>query len=491
MKKLIFLLILTMGYSLFAQFEWSDPIQLSEQGIYPSCNYKEPAITKDFDGLLHSFWLKNIQIGSELRWYSQIEYRKSSNNGSTWSTTENLTPDYLTEKIYIMKAICDSQNNIHVIYSRTVEGSSYSQLLHKKYDGVSWSDPIEIYQYYTSALSIGIDKMDRIYALWYLGAATTGTGYYSYCDAVADTISWKEAEAIDNTESYGVSSQLIFDDENNLYCVGRIYTDDVYPYLFEYSRSLAVWKCEQICDSVALGCALAISDNEELYANISIGPSNSDNSNYMLFKLKSDSLWSDMEFINKNTAFSERFLYVDNDDNFHLIEMYSSYPSKLIYTNDSTSIWNTEILHSDSIYGYGYQNIIMQNSISTLYLIYQEIDTTFLQFDTRIYFQSKQIDTGIIDNGQFTMDNYELEQNYPNPFNPSTEINYSIKDMSKVELSVYNSKGELVNNLVNKKQNKGRYSVMFNGITLNSGVYYYRLKVDGMVKETRKMLYLR
>ncbi|MCK4979101.1 MAG: hypothetical protein KAS62_01835, partial [Candidatus Delongbacteria bacterium] len=31
-----------------------------------------------------------------------------------------------------------------------------------------------------------------------------------------------------------------------------------------------------------------------------------------------------------------------------------------------------------------------------------------------------QLTTGIMDNGQFTIDNYELEQNYPNPFNPST-----------------------------------------------------------------------
>ena len=489
-EKIIVLLIHIINILLFSQYEWSDPIQLSEQGIYPSCNYKEPAITKDFNGLLHSFWLKNIQIGSDLDWYTQIEYRKSVNNGMTWSSTENLTPDYSTERIYSIEVVSDSQNNIHLVYSRSVEGSSYSQLLHITYNGTNWSEPIEIYQYYTSALNIGIDKTDRLYALWYLGPSSTGTEYYSYCDAHADSITWRTAEAVDNTGSYGVRSQLIFDDENNLYCVGSLQTDDVYAYFFEYKRANEVWEHEQITEIGAFACALTISDNEELYAHVSIGGTELDNDNYTYFKLKSDSIWTDLGYINSDTNYSDKYLFTDNDDNFHLIESHSSYPADLLYSSYNNDEWINEILHTDSLYGYGYLDAIMENAISTIYLIYQEIDTTMLQFDTKIFFQSKKIFTSIEDSDKLAKD-FELFQNYPNPFNPATEINYTIKDMGKVELSVFNSKGEFVNNLVNKNQNKGRYSVMFNGTALNSGVYYYRLKVDRKVKETRKMLYLR
>jgi len=95
-----------------------------------------------------------------------------------------------------------------------------------------------------------------------------------------------------------------------------------------------------------------------------------------------------------------------------------------------------------------------------------------------------------IDNEQLTIDNYELDQNYPNPFNNQTNISYGLKDISEVNITVYNSNGQLVQNLVNEKQGKGKYSVLFNANKFNSGIYYYQLKVDGKVKDTKKMLYL-
>ncbi|MDA3885649.1 MAG: T9SS type A sorting domain-containing protein [Candidatus Delongbacteria bacterium] len=90
-----------------------------------------------------------------------------------------------------------------------------------------------------------------------------------------------------------------------------------------------------------------------------------------------------------------------------------------------------------------------------------------------------------------TIDNYTLEQNYPNPFNNQTTIAYNLKEMSEVNVSIYNSNGQFVQNLVNKKQSKGNYGITFDGSKLNSGVYYYRLKIDGEVKDTKKMIYLR
>ncbi|MCK4980459.1 MAG: T9SS type A sorting domain-containing protein, partial [Candidatus Delongbacteria bacterium] len=100
-------------------------------------------------------------------------------------------------------------------------------------------------------------------------------------------------------------------------------------------------------------------------------------------------------------------------------------------------------------------------------------------------------DTGIIEVEELIMENYELFQNYPNPFNNQTKIEYALQDMNKVDISIYNSNGQFVKSLVNKKMNKGKHSVLFDADNLNSGIYYYQLKIDGVMKETKKMLYLR
>lgn len=93
--------------------------------------------------------------------------------------------------------------------------------------------------------------------------------------------------------------------------------------------------------------------------------------------------------------------------------------------------------------------------------------------------------TGIAGNNE-VIDNFKLKQNYPNPFNPVTKINYSISKNGNVILSVFDSKGNLVKNLVNERKNAGEYSVEFNGNGLSSGVYFYRINVNGL-SETRKM----
>lgn len=84
----------------------------------------------------------------------------------------------------------------------------------------------------------------------------------------------------------------------------------------------------------------------------------------------------------------------------------------------------------------------------------------------------------------------ELLQNYPNPFNPTTTIKFSNADFGQVKLTVFNSKGEVVANLLNKQLNAGKHAVEFNGANLNSGVYYYQLQTQGK-SFTKKMILIK
>lgn len=84
-------------------------------------------------------------------------------------------------------------------------------------------------------------------------------------------------------------------------------------------------------------------------------------------------------------------------------------------------------------------------------------------------------------------DKFELYQNYPNPFNPSTNISYSIKNNSWVNLRVFDTQGNHISTLVDKIQAPGKYEINFDGKDLSTGVYYYSLSVDGNIF-TKKML---
>jgi flagellar hook assembly protein FlgD len=88
-----------------------------------------------------------------------------------------------------------------------------------------------------------------------------------------------------------------------------------------------------------------------------------------------------------------------------------------------------------------------------------------------------------------------LYSNYPNPFNPSTTIRFSLAQAMKASLRIYNSRGQLVNTLLDAALPAGQHSLVWNGKDcfgrdVASGVYFYRLSAGSRVMH-RKMLLLK
>ena len=84
-------------------------------------------------------------------------------------------------------------------------------------------------------------------------------------------------------------------------------------------------------------------------------------------------------------------------------------------------------------------------------------------------------------------DKFSLSQNYPNPFNPSTTISFDIPVDSKVKISLFDMSGREVADIVNEFKTAGYYTVNFNGSSLASGAYFYRIDAGNFV-DTKKML---
>jgi len=89
----------------------------------------------------------------------------------------------------------------------------------------------------------------------------------------------------------------------------------------------------------------------------------------------------------------------------------------------------------------------------------------------------------------------KLSGNYPNPFNPETTIRYSLHKESRVTISIYSIKGQLVRKLVDGKYSAGSHKVVWNGKdelgrSTGSGVYFYRMST-GDYSAVKKMLLLK
>jgi len=102
----------------------------------------------------------------------------------------------------------------------------------------------------------------------------------------------------------------------------------------------------------------------------------------------------------------------------------------------------------------------------------------------------EKVDPSAIEETITGLRNFSLSQNYPNPFNPSTVINYQIPVSGQVNLAIYNSIGQKISVLIDKRQKAGYNSISVDASEWSSGIYYYRLQV-GEMSEVRKMILMR
>ena len=89
---------------------------------------------------------------------------------------------------------------------------------------------------------------------------------------------------------------------------------------------------------------------------------------------------------------------------------------------------------------------------------------------------------------------FTLYQNHPNPFNPETKIRFDVPETGNVKITIFNSIGQKVRELVNEEKAPGVYEVRWDardeyGQPVSSGIYMYRLRAGDHISY-RKMLFL-
>ncbi|OQC05853.1 MAG: flagellar basal body rod modification protein [Candidatus Cloacimonetes bacterium ADurb.Bin089] len=89
----------------------------------------------------------------------------------------------------------------------------------------------------------------------------------------------------------------------------------------------------------------------------------------------------------------------------------------------------------------------------------------------------------------------KLMPNYPNPFNPKTTIAFTLAKAGKVDISIYNLKGQKVKTLLSENLLPGKHSIVWDGKDekgsgLGSGIYFVKMQT-GKTTDTRKITMLK
>ena len=99
------------------------------------------------------------------------------------------------------------------------------------------------------------------------------------------------------------------------------------------------------------------------------------------------------------------------------------------------------------------------------------------------------LNVGIEENGKENSESFFLFAR-PNPFITKTEFRYLLPKQANIVLTIYDTQGRIVRNLLKEEQNAGMHTISWNGCDnkgnlLASGVYFYELSVndEGFLKK--------
>ncbi|MCK4978988.1 MAG: T9SS type A sorting domain-containing protein [Candidatus Delongbacteria bacterium] len=471
MKRILLFILISMLY-LLAGYQWGVPIVIHS---HPTAQIKEQNMCIDKNGTIHVVW--NERYTST---YSQIFYSHSQDGGDNWSIPFNVSQSD-TSLLRDPAIASDNNGKLYVAYDWN---SSYPILMLKTFDGTTWSEPVRIdsNSFYFKSKFI-VDNDDRVYHFWKQFTAS----YYRYID-ITDSVWTQKDSSI--TDFFFIDIDV--DSDNNLHATGSKYFDPLglgFSAYVSYSKHDSKWSEISIIDSMitnnnSVGMRICISNENCLH----VASKEQENLNawrtFYQFKLANDSIWSEPEMVSDMIYPSIFDIVTDSQDKVHIFQQYLQTTESIDEFIKYDSTWTMDSYSFGEI-GAGSPIIIEANNLLNLCFG----NSSYAGFD-QLFF-NKGMYVGIEEDQSNIVEDYKLYQNYPNPFNNQTNISYTLKNINGIEINVFNTKGQFVQNLVSERQGKGLHSVLFDADKLNSGIYYYRLKIDGVVKETKKMLYLR
>lgn len=175
---------------------------------------------------------------------------------------------------------------------------------------------------------------------------------------------------------------------------------------------------------------------------------------------------------------------------FYVSSLYGSVNRQAIKIFD-ISTGETILERNESNSYFSYPELLDVNNDDLNELIIYKFDFPFFEgYTYEIYTTTT---TGLSESS--TPKGFKLYPNFPNPFNPSTTLKFNLDTESRVQIKIFDIKGELMKTLIRDLTPAGENEIIWDGTNdtgyrLPSGVYVYQVEAGTNI-DSRKMILLK
>jgi hypothetical protein len=492
--KIIFLIILYFGSLQSQDFQWDNPIKISNN---PKGWCGRPTICNDSEGNLYvAFNHYNLRDSKRLyfNWF----------DGENWHGVDTLY-QHDNYDVYDTKLVCDNKNNLHL--SIEIAYGEYGRIYYMKREDNNWSDLIQI-----SIDSLGntwdhdmvVDNNGKVYFFFHVNDIYYRTYYDS---SLSDPIN---VTYLDLGNYTAFTPKVEINSENNIFLTYRVRDDndgvtDVYycqfngsvwsdpvnishftnlPSLYQdlvidaHSNSHVVWEQRLTKLDTVLGNPTTVSYYEIFYTTNKGGT--------WLTPEKISNIPKSSSFRPKIDIYKEKPLvffetfYDDTSehDKYHSFKINDDWlVNKWDVDFNTLEIFDFIIDSSDIIH-------IATSSLP----ISQRADMEYVKG----YINSTSISPTI----EYPPSGVPLA-NYPNPFNNETKIQFLLDKPNIIDIQIFDVTGKLVKSILKEQLlSTGIHSYTWNstnnqGHNISSGVYFLLLTQGNKRIHKHKILLLK
>jgi hypothetical protein len=486
MKKLItFLVTLLILNSSFlirnCMSQWQPDVRLTNDPASSFTSFNNAWCVALSGSVVHVVW-------SDLRdSNNEIYYKRSTDAGVNWGTDTRLTSNSSDSRY---PSVAVSGSVIHVVWYDNRDGNNEIYYKRSTDAGVSWGADTRLTNNTGNSQSPSVAVTGSVvHIAW---EDNRNANYDIYYKRSSDGgISWgTDVRMTNNNSSYSASASITVSGSvvHVVWYDNRDGNQEIY-----YKRSTDA--------GISWGADVRLTNNTGASYFPSVAVSGSvvhvvwidgrDGNNEIYCKRSTDAglSWGADTRLTNNTAYSFYPSIAVSGSVVHVIwEDYRDGNYEIYYKSslDEGVSWGTDTRLTNNTADSFYPSIAVSSSV--VHVVWLDIRDG----NWEIYYKRNPTGNpiGIQNISTEIPSSYSLSQNYPNPFNPTTIISFQLSLAGQVVLKVYDVMGREVQTLVNESLKPGTYEASFDGSSLNSGVYFYRLTTENY-SETKKMILMK